>query len=196
MGLRLLSSAEAHNRDARDMAAHPYPTELVSTWNAPDGSVVVIRPIRPEDAGIEREFVNALSPEAKYMRFMSTLKELTPAMLARFTQIDYDREMALIAVTLEGAREEQIGVCRYIVNPDDTSCEFAIVVGEAWQRRGLGEYLMERLVETARGRGLKRMTGQIFSANTGMLDLATKLGFTLADAPGAPATREATLILD
>ena len=70
----------------------------------------MIRPIRPEDAEIEQAFVRSLSPEAKYLRFMSTLKELTPAMLARFTLVDYDREMALIAVAREGAREAQIGV--------------------------------------------------------------------------------------
>jgi len=177
------------------MAIHPYPAHLVSTWCAPDGSSVAIRPIRPEDAEIEREFVHSLSPEAKYMRFMSTLKELTPAMLARFTQVDYDREMALVAVTLEGARERQIGVCRYAINPDGASCEFAIVVAEAWQGRGLGRHLMERLIEIARGRGLERMTGQILSANPGMLDLVTRLGFTLAAVPSAPEIREATLVL-
>jgi acetyltransferase len=177
------------------MAIHPYPAHLVSTWRAPDGTSVVIRPIRPEDAEIEREFVSSLSPESRYMRFMSALKELTPAMLARFTQVDYDREMALVAVTLEGARERQVGVCRYVVNPDGASCEFALAVAEAWQRRGLGGHLMERLIEIARARGLKRMNAQIFSANTGMLHLVTTLGFTLADAPGAPAVREATRVL-
>jgi len=177
------------------MAIHPYPASLVSTWSAPDGSSVVIRPIRPEDAEIEREFVTSLSPAAKYMRFMSTLKELTPEMLARFTQIDYDREMALVAVTVEGARERQIGVCRYIVDADGASCEFAVVVAEAWQRRGLGRHLMERLIEIARARGLKRMNGQILSANPEMLDLVTKLGFTLAGVPSAPEVREATLVL-
>jgi acetyltransferase len=178
------------------MATHPYPAHLVSTWRAPDGSSVVIRPIRPEDAEIEREFVQSLSPEAKYMRFMSALKELTPAMLARFTQIDYDREMALVAVMLEGARERQIGVCRYVINPDGASCEFALVVAEAWHGWGLGRHLMERLIEIARTRGLKRMTGQILSANMGMLELAASIGFTLADAGGAPGVREATLVLD
>ena len=183
------------SRPYEHMAIHPYPVHLVSTWSAPDGSSVVIRPIRPEDAEIEREFVHSLSPEAKYMRFMSTLKELTPAMLARFTQVDYDRDMALVAVTLEGARERQIGVCRYVINPDGASCEFALVVAEAWQGRGLGRDLMERLIEIARGRGLKRMNAQILSANPGMLDLVTKLGFTLAAVPSAPEIREATLVL-
>ena len=132
------------------MAIHPYPAHLVSTWCAPDGSSVAIRPIRPEDAEIEREFVTSLSPAAKYMRFMSTLNELTPAMVAHFTQIDYDREMALIAVVPEGAGERQIGVCRYAVDADDLSCEFALVIAEPWQRRGLGRHLMERLIEVAR----------------------------------------------
>lgn len=177
------------------MALHPYPEHLVSTWTAPDGTRVTIRPIRPEDAEIEREFVNALSPQAKYLRFMSTLKELTPAMLARFTQVDYDRDMALVAVVPDGTSEREIGVCRYVLNPDGASCEFAIVVAEAWQGRGLGRHLMTRLLAIARERGIERMTGQVLLANPRMLDLLAKLGFTLTASRDAPELKEAALVL-
>ena len=177
------------------MARQRYPEHLVSTWTAPDGTRVTIRPIRPEDAAIERDFVNALSPETKYLRFMSTLKELTPAMLTRFTQIDYDRDMALVAVVQEGVSEREIGVCRYVRNPDGASCEFAIVVAEAWQRRGLGRHLRARLIAIARERGIDRMTGQVLLANPGMLDLLAKLGFTLSGSRDAPELKDATLVL-
>jgi acetyltransferase len=177
------------------MAIHPYPAHLAQSWRTPDGVEVEVRPIRPEDAEIEREFVRALSPEAKYLRFMSTLKELTPVMLARFTQVDYDREMALIAVVTEGGRERQIGVARYVVNADGETCEFAVVVAEAWQGRGLGRHLMQRLIGIARERGLAAMQGEILAANSGMLDLVAKLGFTFAEVPGVPTVKEARLAL-
>jgi acetyltransferase len=177
------------------MAIHPYPAHLAGTWQAPDGTEVEVRPIRPEDAEIEREFVRALSPEAKYLRFMSTLKELTPTMLARFTQVDYDREMALIAVIPDGEGEREIGVTRYTINPDGVSCEFAVVVAQTWQGRGLGRHLMMRLIAVARSRGLATMRGDILAANSGMLDLVLRLGFTLAEVPDVPTVKEATLKL-
>src|SRR5690606_14291238 len=136
-----------------------------------------------------------LSPEAKYLRFMGTLKELTPAMLARFTQVDYDREMALIAAVKKGKREKQIGVDRYTIDPDGVSCEFAIVVAQEWQGRGLGRHLMHRLIGSARSRGLEVVRGDILAANSGMLDLVRRLGFTLAEVPGSPPVKEATLRL-
>lgn len=177
------------------MAARPYPAHLASTWQSPDGRSVTIRPIRPDDAGIEREFVKALTPEARYMRFMSTLKELTPEMIAHFTQVDFDREMALIGVVPHDDGERLVGVCRYVVAPGDDYCEFALVVAEAWLRRGLGRHLMERLIAIARGRGLGQMRGEILSSNVAMLDLASKLGFVGADAPGVPGVRAVTLAL-
>jgi acetyltransferase len=155
-----------------------------------------VRPIRPEDAEIEREFVKHLSPEAKYFRFMNTVRELAPQMLARFTQIDYDREMALIAVTAKDGREEEVGVTRYITNPDGSSCEFAIVVDDKWQMHGLGRYLMTRLIEIARSRGLAMMNGDILTANQPMLALAASLGFAIGEVPGEAGLRRAVLALE
>jgi acetyltransferase len=151
--------------------------------------VVTIRPIRPEDAGIEREFVQALSSTAKYLRFMGSVKDLTPLMLARFTQVDYDREMALVGVVHDEGREKQVGVARYIINPDATSCEFAVVVAESWRGRGLARHLMEKLVGLARERGLSTMMGHVLTANPRMLELAQSLGFAVADTPDDPAVR-------
>jgi acetyltransferase len=126
---------------------------------------------------------------------MSTLKELTPAMLARFTLVDYDREMALIAVDTSRGREVQIGVARYVINPDWESCEFAIVVSQDWQGHGLGRHLMMRLIDIARARGLRVMMGQILAANTRMLAMARALGFTIDDSEEDPGVKHVLLRL-
>ncbi|HEX9686401.1 MAG TPA: GNAT family N-acetyltransferase [Burkholderiales bacterium] len=178
------------------MAIHPYPAHLVAEWTAPNGVRVTVRPIRPEDAEIERAFVKQLSPEAKYYRFMSTIRELSPQMLARFTQIDYDREMALIAVAAKDGRAEEVGVTRYITNPDGSSCEFAIVVDDEWQTHGLGRYLLSQLIEIARSRGLTTMSGDILTANQPMLALAASLGFAIGEVPGEAGLKRATLALE
>ena len=164
-----------------------YPSHLVSEWQAPDGTRVTIRPIRAEDADIEVEFVRGLSADAKYLRFMSALRELTPAMLAQFTRIDYNREMALIAVIRENDRDVQVGVARYVADADAASCEFAIVVADRFQGRGLGQHLMLRLIDIAHERGYTVMTGFILSRNVRMLALAETLGFTTEHQTDDPA---------
>ncbi len=171
------------------MAIYPYPTHLVSRWQLPDGTDLVIRPIRPEDAEIEQEFVRGLSEQAKYFRFMQTIDELTPAMLARFTQIDYDREMAFIAVIEKDGSEEEIGVSRYVTNPDMTTCEFALVVGDKWQRKGIAHRLMDALIETARMRGLKIMEGEVLASNHNMLSFVRSLGFSTNTSSEDPAIK-------
>jgi acetyltransferase len=159
------------------MAIHPYPRDLVSRRELSDGTEVTIRPIRPEDAVIERDFVNGLSEQSRYFRFMYSLSKITPELLSRFTQIDYDREMALIAVTREGDREVQVGVARYASMPDPASCEFAIVVADQWQNKGLARRLMRALIDAARSRRYARMEGQVLTENRRMLDFVKSLGF-------------------
>jgi acetyltransferase len=168
------------------MAIHPYPASLVSRWHLPDGTPVTIRPIRPEDAHIEQAFVRGLSDESRYFRFMQAVHELTPEMLVRFTQIDYDREMAMIAVMEDEARGElQVAVARYIANPDRRSCEFALVVADEWQGRGIGSHLMQVLMQVARARGLSLMEGEVLAGNSNMLALMKHLGFATRSRPGA-----------
>ncbi|MCW8987454.1 MAG: bifunctional acetate--CoA ligase family protein/GNAT family N-acetyltransferase, partial [Gammaproteobacteria bacterium] len=143
------------------MAIHPYPVHLVSHMQLSDGTTITIRPIRPEDAEIELAFVHNLSPESKYFRFMQALHELTPQMLMRFTQIDYDREMALIAVAEIGDKETEIGVARYVTNPDGESCEFAIVIADKWHKKGLGSHLLDKLIQVARMKRLSIIDGEV-----------------------------------
>ena len=159
------------------MAIHPYPSHLVHRWQTADGREITIRPIRPEDAEIEHAFVRDLSPEAKYFRFMQSLRELTPDMLVRFTQLDYDRELALIAVVSEGDAETEIAVARYAMNPDGESCEFAIVVADEWQGKGVGSEIMRQLMSAARAQQIQVMEGDVLSDNAAMLRLMQSLGF-------------------
>ncbi|MDO9064384.1 MAG: GNAT family N-acetyltransferase, partial [Sulfuricella sp.] len=174
------------------MAIYPYPSHLVTEWQLPDGTDITIRPIRPEDAEMVQEFVRGLSDEAKYFRFMNTMHELSQTMLVRFTQIDYDREMALMAVTEESGKEVEIGVCRYAINPDGESCEFALVVSDKWQHKAIGHKLMGSLIDAARDKGLKTMEGEVLAKNTSMLKLVATLGFNIATSAEDPAIKRVT----
>lgn len=160
------------------MAIHPYPHDLVRSQQLADGTDILIRPIRPEDAEMEQSFVRNLSGESRYMRFMQALRELTPDMLVRLTQIDYDREMAFVVLARdENGKDVEVGVSRYAINPDQNSCEFALVIADDWQNRGLGGLLMQVLIDAARDKGLTTIVGDVLSHNTGMLKLMQRLGF-------------------
>jgi acetyltransferase len=161
------------------MAIYPYPTHLVSNWQLADGTHILIRPIRPEDATLEQAFVRNLSEESRYFRFMDSVQELSESMLVRFTQIDYSREMALIAVKEEHDKEIELGVTRYAINPDGESCEFALVVADSMRGKGLGHKLMIALMDTARSKGLKMMEGEVLKSNASMLKLMKRLSFTI-----------------
>ena len=167
----------------------PYPVELVQRWTLRDGTRVVIRPIRAEDRQIEKDFVHNLSDESRYFRFFNAVRDLSETALTRFTQVDYDREMALIAVISENGRETEIGVARYSINPEGRGCEFAIAVGDAWQRKGIGSKLMHSLMAAARSHGLETMEGVVLSGNTRMLALMDGLGFTIDANAGDPSLR-------
>ena len=177
------------------MAIHPYPAHLVTHWQLPDGTDITIRPMRPEDAAIEQEFVRHLSEEAKYFRFMHAVQELSEPMLVRFTQLDYDRELALIAVTEEKGREVEIGVCRYAINPDGESCEFALVVSDQWQHKAIGHRLMGSLIDAARSKELKTMEGEVMASNHDMLKLVATLGFTVVSRQGDSSIKKVAKVL-
>jgi acetyltransferase len=170
-------------REYAHMAIHPYPSKLVIEHRLIDGTYITIRPIRPEDAETEREFVDGLSERSRYLRFMYALKNITIQMVSRFTQIDYDREMALIGLVDVGGRERQIAVARYVTNPDGRSCEFAIVVADDWHNKGIATELLRRLIDVARDRRLEEMVGIALRENKGMLALARELGFEQRRAP-------------
>jgi acetyltransferase len=159
------------------LAIHPYPSELAAALTLAGGEKLWVRPIRPEDAVLEQRFVEALSPESRRLRFQSSMRNLSPSMLARFTQIDYDREMALVAIAGEGDGEREVAVCRYVRLVDGRSCEFAIAVADEWQGRGLGTHMMRRLIDAARERGIESMVGWVLGTNAPMVELCRRLGF-------------------
>ena len=188
VGVRItVSPPEASSDRYGHMAIHPYPANLESSLILADGSEVRIRPIRPEDARSEADFVANLSAQSKYFRFMHGLDRLTPSMLARFTQIDYDREMAIVAVVPGDDGEDSfLGVARYVTNPDGKSCEFALTIADAWQSRGVGPRMMERLMHIASERGLQTMVGEVLAQNPRMLRMCKRMGFHSLRSPEDP----------
>jgi acetyltransferase len=175
---RIMVSRSTANVGRYDhMAIAPYPRHLVQKDILADGTPLTIRAIRPEDAESEQAFIRELSFEAKKFRFMHALNELTPAALVQFTQIDYSHEMAFVAITDEGGKQVQHGVARYVINPDETSCEFAIVVSDKRQNQGIGSRLMKALMNAARDHGLSMMEGAVLAENHNMLRLMSELGF-------------------
>jgi acetyltransferase len=182
-------------REYAHMAIHPYPINLADDHHLLDGTRLTIRPIRPEDAIMEREFVDGLSDRSRYLRFMYAMRKITPEMVSRFTQIDYDREMALIALIDTDQHQRQIAVARYVTNPDGRSCEFAIVVADDWHNRGIATELLRRLIDVARDRRLEKMDGVVLRENKGMLALARELGFDERPSPDDPQTVFISLLL-
>jgi acetyltransferase len=166
------------------MAIHPYPAELEEDVSLADGTRLRLRPMRPEDAELEQQFFDSLSERSRYQRFMQELRRLPENLLARFTQLDYDRELALVA--LHDGRFVAVG--RYAPNPDGETAEFALAVGDAWQGKGLGRGLLERLCRTARAAGYRALYGHILGDNRQMLDLAARLGFHEASRGGGEVT--------
>ncbi|MEW9897451.1 bifunctional acetate--CoA ligase family protein/GNAT family N-acetyltransferase [Chitinivorax sp. PXF-14] len=174
------------------MAIHPYPADLISAATLKDGTIVNVRPMRPEDAELQQIFVRGLSEESRYNRFMNTMKQLPDSLLIRLTQLDYARELALIGYIVdENGQERQIGVSRFAANPDGESCEFALVVADDWQGKGVGSLLMNRLFDAARLKGLKVIEGEIFAANSNMLKLMERLGFAIRNHEEDAALRRA-----
>ena len=185
------AKAGAPARRYAHLAIHPYPAELESADILDDGTHLAIRPIRPEDAAFELAFFERLSDQSRYMRFFSSTRTLTRQLLARFTQIDYEREMALIAL----AGEKMLGVARYTPMSDGTSCEFAVTVADAMHGKGLGQLLMRRLIAAARRAGYARISGTVLGHNHAMIRLMALLGFAARRDDGDPSLLEYSLDL-
>ncbi|RMF22235.1 MAG: GNAT family N-acetyltransferase, partial [Deltaproteobacteria bacterium] len=168
----------AAGEPAARLAIRPYPRELEERVTLDGGLTVVLRPIRPEDEAAHREFFVRLHPEDIRFRFFGLVREMPHTQLARYTQIDYDREMAFIATRSEPVAET-LGVARAVFDPDNTKAEFAIIVRSDMKGRGLGKALLAKLIAYCRARGTREMVGQTVPENTRMLELAESLGFSL-----------------
>jgi acetyltransferase len=185
------------------LAVYPYPRELEERVTLKSNDTILIRPIQPEDADRERAFVSRLSPETLYFRFMMPIKALSPAMIERFTQIDYGRELALVAITgdtpqpkhARDASTEIRGVARITPTTHPERCEFAIVVEESMQGTGLGRALMQRLFSAARQRGYTVIEGVVLRDNPRMLKFCEAMGFTIEPSPDDPHEKIARKVL-
>jgi acetyltransferase len=165
------------------LAIRPYPRELEETveWN---GATVLLRPVRPEDGEAHLAFFAALTPDDVRYRMFVRVRELQPSQLARFTQIDYDREMAFIATMLGADGQPQtLGVGRVVADPDNVTAEFAVTVRSDLKGHGLGRMLMEKLIAYCRSRGTREIVGEALPQNSRVIALVRKLGFEVTPTP-------------
>jgi acetyltransferase len=177
------SSTRVHEHP--HLAILPYPARWEAVWPLAGGGEVQVRPIRPDDAQMLQALVQGVSAESRYMRFVSALTELPAPMLARLTLIDYDREMALVALQ----EDRIVGVSRIVTNPDQASCEFSLLVADEMAGKGLGSRLMEGIMAVARDKGLSEIDGLVLSGNGKMLALMKRLGFAVKAFPEDPDFR-------
>jgi len=162
----------------------PAPASLAESFQPVIGQPVTLRPLRPDDIDIEFAFVTGLSEATRANRLLGGAVRVTDEYVRRLTRIDWSREAALAAVVMLDGAEVLIGVARYVGDKDGRACEFALVVADAWQGRGIGRRLLGKLVALARERGYAAIYGDTLATNAGMLHLARKLGFHVAPHPG------------
>lgn len=157
----------------------PYPSQYQRHIALPDGTSVLLRPIRPEDEPMEAGLFERLSKESIYFRFFGYIPQVDHEFLTRFTHIDYDREMAIVAETILDGERAIIGVVRIVGDNWNGDAEFAIVVADAWQRQGLGTAMSDFILEIARERGFQRIYASFLKPNVAMERLFRNKGFAI-----------------
>jgi acetyltransferase len=191
----VIDNAAPSVRHYNHLAILPYPSQHEQICPLAGGGEYIVRPVHPDDATTLQAFVRGLSPESRYFRFVSSMQELPATMLSRFTLIDYDREMALVALVTEEITNEEgqtieatriVGVSRYITNPDRSTCEFSLVVADEFKGKGLGSRLMLSIMDFAREKGLTEIEGLVLANNPNMLKLMKGLGFAIKSFPEDP----------
>ncbi len=168
------------SRNASSLVNATCPSDATAVWTTTlaDGSSVTIRPIQADDAEREREFIENLSPESRYHRFLSGMVHPSPTLLKKLTEIDHVRDEAYVALIEKNGKLVQIGVSRYYSDANGRRCECAVSVADAWKHKGLGTLLMQRLVKTAKARHLESMYSIDTVENADMRDFAAHMGFT------------------
>ena len=156
-----------------------FPDDLTESFEPVIGTAVTLRPLRPEDRDIESAFVHGLSAETRHNRLLGGAIAITREYIERLVNVDYSRDMALAATTMLEDKETLIGVTRYVLDKNKPSAEFAIVVADAWQGRGIGKRVLAKLIDIARRRGVKQLYGEILATNRPMLEMVRRLGFRL-----------------
>jgi acetyltransferase len=166
------------------MVISPYPKEYVSSFSLKDGSRVVLRPIRPEDEPMEAEMFTKFSERTQQYRFFQLIKDISHELMIRFTQIDYDREIAIVGELRSPEGPKMVGVARIIADGYNETAEFAIVVADPWQYQGLGSKLTDFVLKLARKRGLKKIFAEMLNENTAMIHILEKRGFKITQREG------------
>ena len=155
-----------------------YPKEYIATRRLRDGAEVVLRPIKAEDEGRFNELIKSLSPQSMRFRFFEIFKEFPHDTLTKYCNLDYDRQIAIVA-QLNHNGAPIIGVGRVIAEPDGTSGEFAVLVADQWQLKGLGSMLMDYIITVARNMRLRRIFATILPDNVKMITLSKKKGLKI-----------------
>jgi len=163
----------------RHLIIAPYPNQYEHDWMLRDGTPVLLRPMRPEDEPLVSAFLQKCSNETIFFRYFRFVKQWTHEMLIRFTQNDYDREVGIMALGQPPGPEIMMGVSRLYMDADHATGEFAVIVGDPWQGKGLGPKLVEQVIAIARDQGVKVLYGDVLTQNQPMLDLAKKVGFKI-----------------
>jgi len=180
--------ASAAGPAAARLAIRPYPEGLEETGRLHSGATVLMRPIRPEDEPAHHRFLARLAPEDIYFRFFGQVRALPHSQMARFTQIDYDREMAFLAKPMDGEEgDETLGVVRAVTEPDNERAEFAIIVRSDLKGQGLGRLLLDKIIRYCRARGIGAIVGQVLRDNRPMRRLALEFHFVERPLPEGDA---------
>jgi acetyltransferase len=178
-----LRIAPAQSPGSARLSIAPYPKERESTEQLRDGTVLGLRPLRPEDEPLLHDLAAHMNHEDLRLRFFTPLQGLSHAVAARLSQLDYDRELALLA-ELDGIA---LGVAHFFADPDRLRAEYAIAVRSDWKGRGVGFLLMTRLIDIARQRGIGELAGEVLRENKPMLQMCRELGFSMVPQPADPA---------
>jgi acetyltransferase len=167
-------------KDYSHLVISPFPRELNQEWTMRDGTRVLIRPIKPEDESMEKELFSRISKQTEYFRFFGYLGHVDHDMLTRFTQIDYDREIALIAKVVKDGKKSMAGVVRLVSDANNETAEFAILVEDSWQGQGLGNKFMDVILKIAEDRKIRKVYATVLNANVVMLHMFRKRGFKIS----------------
>lgn len=156
----------------------PYPTRLIVPWRLPDGTEVLLRPVRPEDEPLQHQMLSSLSQESLRARFFQSIRNITHEMHIRLCNIDYDREMAIVAEIKQGEKRRIVGIVRLIIEPDFKKGEFAVIVHDDFQGKGLANKLLDMVIGIAQEKGLEEFYGYVQPGNKKMLKACARLGMT------------------
>ena len=184
LGVRVVLERKQQQRPYTHLAIHPYPLQWQRNITNKHNNSFLLRPVRPSDGQHIRELVKNMSAESRYFRFMHALNDLSPRMVVQFTKLDYDRQMAFVAVPEK--IDSIVGVSRYTIDSNRIEGDFAIAIDDDYQGQGLASALMRHLIEHAREQALQRIRGDVLRTNSAMRGLMEHLGFECSGDPEDP----------